>query len=178
MNGVCSLLVQFTREGFTHRNGPGFAFGVLNPGFGLAFTVSGVVTEGGIGVFETRKDRSTGKPYQDIVNAQGTWTVQQWTYVSSSSTYDDDPNNPSSIVQRVHPDAANATARRVEGDAFVYGDFPGPAQVAGSGNLISHQSFWDFDIKLIRYPQQCEVRFQVNMQLRNGHFQAFWHQVR
>jgi len=106
------------------------------------------------------------------VNPQGNWTVQQWTNNTSSFTYDDGLKR-SGIYNPTSPDAALEGFRQVEGNEFVYADHPGPLMVAG-GNLISYEGHWNFDIKLIRGSQSCEVKFHVDMQLRNGHFQAFW----
>jgi hypothetical protein len=165
--------VDFGGPGFLQENGPQVSF-LGATVYGLAFTVSGSVTEGGIGVFETKTDLTTGRPKQDIVNPHGNWTVQQWTNNTSSFTYDTGTTYPPHYSP-THPDAANEDFRRVEGNGFVYADVPGPRlAVNGDGILKSYDGDWNFDIKLIRGDQQCEVRFSVKMQLRNAHFQAFW----
>src|SRR5436305_1650501 len=71
--GVCSLLAEFHGPGFLQTNGPGVSL-LGKPNYGLGFTVSGSVTEGGIGVFETGVDPETGKPHPDVVNPHGNWT--------------------------------------------------------------------------------------------------------
>jgi YD repeat-containing protein len=128
--GVCSLLVEFRGTGFGEQtNGAGFTSLGGGPHFGLGFTVSGSVTEGGIGVFETRTDPKTGKPYKDIVNPYGTWTVQQWASLSGSSAYDNtNVSTPVNIQNR--PDAAKKDFRKVDGNEFVYGDYPGPVTLS------------------------------------------------
>jgi hypothetical protein len=60
VDGLCSLLVQFTGPGYKTNNGPGES--TDNPSaYGLGFTVSGYVADGAIGRIE-RSDPYTNVP--------------------------------------------------------------------------------------------------------------------
>jgi hypothetical protein len=171
VDGVCELHVNFAGRGLFDKNGPG-ATTLSGTHYGLGFTVKGSVTEGDIGVVQTGVDRATGQPIRDVVNPNGTWTVQQWFTGTSSYTYHDGSQNTVSTPTR--SDGPYNDWRLVSGNSFTYFDFPGPIPVFDNRILTSYDADMDFEMKVIRGNQQCDIRFSVKMQLRNGHFQAFW----
>ena len=170
--GTCNLLVEFTGPGFMIINGPGESGQDNVAGFG--FTVSGWVADGEIGKVE-RTDPDTGAPMTDIVNHDGSWTIQQWGSQSFKLTGDKNPNKLYSGGNATRPDGPLAKYRTIEGNTFVYSDFPGLRKYTDrGGNLTYGEAKFDFAIKVIDGPRQCEVQFQVALQYRNGKVSANW----
>jgi hypothetical protein len=171
--GVCSLLVEFTGPGYTTNNGPGESSGDANV-YGFGFTVSGFVADGAIGKVE-RTDANTGVPETDVVNAKGNWTIQQWGSTSFKLTGDKDPSKLYSGGTETRPDGPSPRHRMIEGDTFVYSDFPGLSKYsARAGNLTYGEAKFDFAVKVIDGPRQCEVKFQVGIVFRSGKVTANW----
>jgi len=172
IDNVCSLLVEFTGPGYMINNGPG-ASDLGGRVWGLGFTVSGTVAEGGIGMFET-PDPPLGGVDPDIVNPHGTWSVQQWVSASWRTYREREPDTLLWGGIATRPDAPESAFRMVDGNSFVYADFPGPGRETSAGKLTEHASEYDFDVKLIRGSQQCEVKFHVSMSFKNNRFEAHW----
>jgi len=142
--------------------------------YGLGFTVSGSVADGAIGKVE-RMDPIAHAPITDIVNPNGNWTIQQWESDSFKLTRDRNPNLLIWGGSPTQPDGPQPKFRRVESNAFVYSDFPGPSRYTASyGNLTYAEAELDFAIKLIDGQRQCEVKFHVSMAFRNGKLTVHW----
>ena len=137
IDDVCSLLVEFTGQGFMTNNGPGESSGDANV-YGFGFTVSGSVAAGAIGKIE-RFDPNTRVPVTDIVNQNGNWTIQQWMSNSFKLTGDKNPNRLVWGGEQTRPDGPGARYRKVENDAFVYSDFPDQRRTARAPG-ISHMA--------------------------------------
>ena len=170
--------MEFDGPGYKEQNGPGIGRAGMKPAYGIGFTVSGTVVEGGIGRVEVpgRKKNSTAT---EIVNPKGSWTIQQMNSFSSSRAYDSwfyrALYNPIYDSAPTHADGPAKDFRTIVGNDFVYGDHPGPFVSLDDGTKLSaYSGEWDFDIKLIRGSQACEVRFHVSMSLQNGNWQTSW----
>ena len=172
VDDVCSLLVEFTGQGFMTNNGPGES--IEDGVYGFGFTVSGSVVDGAIGKIE-RISFKTGSPMTDIVNPNGNWTIQQWMSTSFKLTGDKNPDRLIWGGEATRPDGPNEKYRRVENNAFVYSDFPGLKKKSeNAGNLTYGEAEYDFDIKLIDGSRQCEVRFHVSIAFQNGKLTVHW----
>lgn len=135
--------------------------------YGFGFTVSGSVSHGRIGTVIT-------KDGPDIINPRGAWTIQQITADYSVSIR----NGYSDLIKIANPpgdDGPSVFFRIIKGNRFEFTDFPGPYKSNDQGTLTFYSGQWDFDIRLTNGKEQCEVKFHVDMSLRNGKWETHWH---
>jgi hypothetical protein len=109
------------------------------------------------------------------VNPNGNWTLQQWASHSFKLTGDKNPNQLFSGGVATRPDGPAPGFRLIDGNTFVYSDFPGIRKSSpAAGNVTYGEAKFDFAIKLIDGQRQCEVQFQVAVEYRNGKVSANW----
>jgi YD repeat-containing protein len=170
--GQCSIRVDFKGLGFKVQNGAGEA-SFRKPSYGVGFTVSGSVTAGAIGAVEV-PDGNLGIK-REPVNPNGAWVIQQWVSGSSQFVFEKDPKNIIYLGSPTHADGPSSSFRKIEGNAFVYADFPGPFKKDDDeGNLKSYAGELDFAVKVVNGSQQCEVKFHIRMSLNQGRWSGHW----
>lgn len=140
-------------------NGPSTITYNGRPNFGLGFSVSGWVGDGGIGTIGV--DASTGKKVTNPSNPKGRWSLEQWTH----SWIGD--NGKALFSRATFPDLPlDAAGLTVEGNAFGYYDhLGGPPPSPGFARYDNYL------IKVYAGKTVCEVGFhmiQTGNQIRWG----------
>ena len=168
----CSITVSFTGRNRLFTNGSG-ARNIPNVegGYGVGFTVTGRVNHGEIGRVERRNAT-------DIVNPNGSWTLQQWVSESRRIKTDLLGDRITYGSTETSPDGPSAPFREINGNRVTYFDFPGPiTPFMYERRLVNITSFYgeyDFAVKLVNGRQECEVKFHLSMVLRDGVWTASW----
>jgi hypothetical protein len=169
----CGISVSFTGQNHLFKNGPGQRnITNVDGGFGVGFTVTGIVRQGEIGKVEV------GWATIDTVNSNGQWTLQQWVAESRQITMDKTGSHVVYASTQTEPDGPIASFRQINGNRITYVDFPGPiTPLTYKGEVLNMTSFrgeYDFDVKLVNGKQECEVKFHISISLKDGVWNASW----
>ncbi|HEX7770863.1 MAG TPA: hypothetical protein VF435_00495, partial [Pyrinomonadaceae bacterium] len=146
----CGVVVNF-RPGTTHPttgfpNGPSTINYKGGPNFGLGFSVSGWVGEGGIGTIGVDQ---TGKKVPNPQNPNGRWSLEQWTHSWIGE------NGKIIFQAKTFPDLPlDALGLKVEGNSFGWYDHPG-----GPPPSAALRRYDNYQIKVYSGKIVCEVKF-------------------
>jgi hypothetical protein len=149
----CGVVVNFkpgtSNDSTGLPNGPSTIRYNGGPNFGLGFSVSGWVGEGGIGTIGV--DANTGKKVTNPANPKGRWSLEQWTH----SWIGD--NGKTLVSRATFPDLPlNAAGLKVEGNVFGYYDHPG-----GPPPSPGFARYDNYLIKVYAGKTVCEVGFHI-----------------
>ncbi len=169
----CSISVSFTGQNHLFKNGAGERrIPNVEPGYGVGFTVTGVVYEGEIGKVEV--DAQT----TDTVNPRGAWVLQQWVSESRQTQVDVAGDKVFYSGTQTSPDGPLSLFRQISGNKVKYIDFPGPVTPMlnqnKTVNITRFRGEYDFAIKLVNGTRQCEVKFHISMSLQSGVWTGHW----
>ncbi len=149
----CGVVVNF-KPGTTNPtiglpNGPSTITYNGAPNFGLGFSVSGWVGEGGIGTIGV--DEKTGKKIPNPQNPTGRWSLEQWTHSWIGE------NGNTIIEKKTFPDVSpHVAGMTTYGNTFGYYDHPG-----GPPPSEGFSRFDNYVIKVYSGKTVCEVKFHM-----------------
>jgi hypothetical protein len=149
----CGVVVNF-KPGTSNQstglpNGPSTITYNGGPNFGLGFSVSGWVGNGGIGTIGVNE--KTSKKVSKPVNPKGRWSLEQWTNSWIGE-------NGKTIVQtKTFPDRPlDAAGLTAQGNTFGYYDHPG-----GPPPSLGFARYDNYLIKVYSGKTVCEVGFHM-----------------
>jgi hypothetical protein len=149
----CGVVVTFkpgtSNESTRLPNGPSVITYNGAPNFGLGFSVTGWVGDGGIGTIGV--DATTGTKVTNPANPKGRWSLEQWTH----SWIGD--NGRTLVSRATFPDLPlNAAGLTAQGNTFGYYDHPG-----GPPPSARFARYDNYLIKIYAGRTVCEVGFHV-----------------